>query len=229
MTSTRSSKRNQTKLPSKDTKKSEGAALSDAEERLTASQYFEKDSDASNVDSDAGAKKRRAPTRNSNKKSSPRKKRKTEEDEEEYDEAGETLGSPAKLYDSDALDDDDDFDEQPAKSKRKARVSTGASPKKARTVGKKKKQEASDVEFDDVEEGQEVVGVVVQAPTSGRVPPGQISQNTLNFLKKLQDPKYNDREWYVASLNTPLHYSCSGWQVQTEWYAYNLLCLMIYK
>lgn len=28
------------------------------------------------------------------------------------------------------------------------------------------------------------------------VPPGQISQNSLNFLKNLQDPVCNDRQWY---------------------------------
>ncbi|KAF9045027.1 hypothetical protein BJ165DRAFT_1474861 [Panaeolus papilionaceus] len=45
----------------------------------------------------------------------------------------------------------------------------------------------------DLEDGQKIVGVVVKAPTTGRVPPGQISRNTLNFLAKLQDPKCNDR------------------------------------
>lgn len=28
------------------------------------------------------------------------------------------------------------------------------------------------------------------------VPPGRISQNTLNFLKNLQIPERNDREWF---------------------------------
>ena len=40
------------------------------------------------------------------------------------------------------------------------------------------------------------------------VPPGQISQNTLNFLKQLQDPECKDRHWYyvqhmlINTLNT---------------------------
>lgn len=29
------------------------------------------------------------------------------------------------------------------------------------------------------------------------VPPGRVSKNTLSFLMKLKDPKYNDRTWYV--------------------------------
>lgn len=30
------------------------------------------------------------------------------------------------------------------------------------------------------------------------VPPGQISQNTLNFLKNLQIPERNDRDWFKS-------------------------------
>jgi hypothetical protein len=30
------------------------------------------------------------------------------------------------------------------------------------------------------------------------VPPGQISQNTFNFLNDLKDPECNDREWWVG-------------------------------
>jgi hypothetical protein len=52
--------------------------------------------------------------------------------------------------------------------------------------------ELSEVEL---EEGQEVVGVVVKAPKTGLVPPGEISQNTFNFLGKLNDPKCNNRAW----------------------------------
>jgi hypothetical protein len=89
----------------------------------------------------------------------------------------------------------------------------GGAMKKVAASSKKRKREESDDEEDD-EDGFEVVGTIVPAPTTGRgarslvtpnhasrsnelatVPPGRISQNTLSFLKKLQDPKCNDREW----------------------------------
>src|ERR1700761_5315412 len=35
---------------------------------------------------------------------------------------------------------------------------------------------------------------------SALVPPGQVSKNTLNFLRELQDPKKNDRTWYALLL-----------------------------
>ncbi|KAH9974159.1 hypothetical protein BGW80DRAFT_206040 [Lactifluus volemus] len=38
--------------------------------------------------------------------------------------------------------------------------------------------------------------MVVQAPKTGRVPPGQISQNTFDFLLQLKSPECNDREWF---------------------------------
>ncbi|KAJ7481716.1 hypothetical protein FB451DRAFT_1394349 [Mycena latifolia] len=93
-------------------------------------------------------------------------------------------------YNSDALDDDED--ELTNKKKRK-RNSEPA--KKTRSPKKKKPVDTDEEEFD-LQDGQEIVGVVVKAPTTGRVPPGQISQNTLNFLMQLKDPKCNDREWF---------------------------------
>ncbi|KAF9484232.1 hypothetical protein BDN70DRAFT_903746 [Pholiota conissans] len=155
------------------------------------SSYFEKadeyDSDALDDDSDAVTKKRKSTTRNSKKTSSPNKK--------QYDEAA-NASSPesAKAYDSDALDDDSD-----TKPKRTGRApaKAKASPKKNGSPRKKKKVDSEEEYDDDVEEGQEVVGMVVQAPKTGRVPPGQISKNTFDFLGKLMDPKCNDREWYM--------------------------------
>jgi len=62
---------------------------------------------------------------------------------------------------------------------------------------------------------QYIVGKIVSAPTTGQgaflrspsptsscppVPPGQISKNSLRFLKNLQDPLCNDRQWYHISL-----------------------------
>lgn len=140
------------------------------------------------------------------------------EDDEEVSVKSETRRK-RKQYDSDDLDEDSDGDATAKKSttgkgKRKAK----ASPTKKRSP--RKKQKASEDEFDDsdleLKEGQEVVGTVVKAPTTGLgmsleclfavtqalrrdiVPPGQISQNTLNFLNYLKDPACNDREWYVG-------------------------------
>jgi len=117
------------------------------------------------------------------------------------DDAYEVTPSFQKIYDSDALDEDSDFGERNGKAKK-----VRATPKKRTESPRKKKKLAaeSDVEFvGELKEGQEVVGVVVQAPKTGRVPPGQISQNTLNFLKKLKDPACNDREWF--KLHEPVY------------------------
>lgn len=118
-----------------------------------------------------------------------------------------------KEYDSDALDVSDD---QSQNNKKRRRASS-----KKRSPRKKQKADSDD--GDELEHGQEVVGVVVQAPKTGqgrwqhqrllsiitslKVPPGQISQNTLDFLNHLKDPKCNDRVWYVIYFL--LYSSCS--------------------
>ena len=75
-------------------------------------------------------------------------------------------------------------------STKASRTSPKKSPSKR---GAKKRKTDDDFSLHD---GQEIVGHVVQAPEEGRVPPGQISQNTLNFLSELKKPECNDREWY---------------------------------
>ncbi|SJK98078.1 uncharacterized protein ARMOST_01335 [Armillaria ostoyae] len=90
--------------------------------------------------------------------------------------------SDEEEFNSDALDDDED--NKPKKRKR--------SPKKKRKVADDD-DEGSDLEL---EEGQQIVGVVIDAPKTGQVPPGQVSQNTLDFLAQLQNPECNDREWF---------------------------------
>ncbi|KAI0357690.1 hypothetical protein OH77DRAFT_1421782 [Trametes cingulata] len=120
----------------------------------------------------------------------------------------EDVSEPESL-DSEALDEDDLEDtkkkrkrtgstskKSPAKKSTPKKVSpkkTSASPRKKRKIA----QEDADEDEDDLEleDGQEVVGVVVQAPKTGRVPPGQISKNTLDFLSELKKPECNDREW----------------------------------
>ncbi|KAF7366464.1 hypothetical protein MSAN_00903400 [Mycena sanguinolenta] len=92
----------------------------------------------------------------------------------------DTDDEPEDEYDSDALDDSDDGATK--KRKRKTEVK-----KKARSPKKKKTVDTDDEEFD-LEDGQEIVGVVVEAPKTGLVPAGQISKNTFDFLLKLQSP-----------------------------------------
>ena len=119
-----------------------------------------------------------------------------------------------KSMDSDALDDD----ELSSKSRKRKRASPAKKTHSKKQSPKKKKKDNDD-EFEDdfeLQEGQEVVGTVVQAPKTGRgvplgqplgssgltyvnylVPAGQISNNTFNFLTQLENPKCNDREWFV--------------------------------
>lgn len=97
-----------------------------------------------------------------------------------------------KSYDSDDLDEDSD--DQSKNLKRKH-----ASPKKKQSPRKKTRRTNESDEYEELNEGQEIVGVVVQAPKTGQVPPGQISQNTLDFLTNLKNPACNDREWYLLS------------------------------
>jgi hypothetical protein len=97
--------------------------------------------------------------------------------------------APKKAYDSDDLDEDSDSDDQRKKRKR-------ASPKKKQSPRKKARKTDENDESEELNEGQEIVGIVVQAPKTGQVPPGQISQNTLDFLTNLKNPACNDREWY---------------------------------
>ncbi|KAG5727342.1 hypothetical protein E4T56_gene12102 [Termitomyces sp. T112] len=111
-------------------------------------------------------------------------------------------------YDSDAIDVDDFV--AVAKRKRSASGSS-RSLKKARTVdpqkkakSKSKKARAKDEDKGllELEDGQEVV-----------VPPGRVSQNTLDFLMQLKDPECNDRQWF--KLHEPVYR-----QAENEWKAF---------
>lgn len=142
-----------------------------------------------------------------------------DEDTDDYDIHAAPKKAPGEP-DSDSLDEDD-FDFEGAKdvngkSKKRKRVpasptkskkSTSASPKKAspRKRRKTKDEDEDDEEYDDEDlgDGQEIVGKVVKAPKTGRVPAGQISQNTLNFLAELKVPEQNDREWF--KLHEPVY------------------------
>ncbi|KAF8811975.1 hypothetical protein BYT27DRAFT_7088406 [Phlegmacium glaucopus] len=136
-------------------------------------------------------------------------KRNTRIDESERAKPKE---APKKVYDSDDLDEDSD--DQSKKRKR-------ASPKKNQSPRKKarRKDEDENEEYEEVKEDHEIVGVVVQAPETGQVPPGQISQNTLDFLTKLKDPACNDREWYfIHTCLTNVFYAEPVYrQAEQEW------------
>ncbi|THH26404.1 hypothetical protein EUX98_g7784 [Antrodiella citrinella] len=117
-------------------------------------------------------------------------------------------GDDAYESDDDASLHSDALDEDVAPSKKRKRASpkkvSGKEKKKKSSPRQKKVNEDEDDEDDlELDEGQEVVGVVVSAPKTGRVPPGQISQNTLDFLTQLKKPECNDREWF--KLNEPVY------------------------
>lgn len=111
-----------------------------------------------------------------------------------------------KSLHSDALDEDSDSELRPARVSGKRKRPTPVKPHgtKGRTPRKRRKSAHSDEDEEDhdLKEGQEIVGKVVQAPKTGRVPHGQISQNTFNFLSQLKKPECNDREWF--RLNEPV-------------------------
>ncbi|GLB38548.1 putative conserved hypothetical protein (DUF2461) [Lyophyllum shimeji] len=136
----------------------------------------------------------------------------------EEDEADDSEDEDINKYDSDALDDDD-F--SVGTRKRKRRTSTASPQKRTKTNSPAKKNKPSrraktqeeDVDELELEDGQEIVGAVVQAPATGQVPPGQISQNTFDFLAKLKDPACNDRQWF--KLHEPVYR-----QAEAEWKAF---------
>ncbi|KAJ4471485.1 hypothetical protein J3R30DRAFT_3407849 [Lentinula aciculospora] len=118
----------------------------------------------------------------------------------------------AQDYDSDALDDDSDFDakadsKENEESKKPKRKRASRARKQDKTPSSRKKRRKADEDDDEedynLKDGQEIVGEVIQAPKTGTVPPGQISKNTFNFLQKLTDPDCNDREWF--KLHEPVY------------------------
>lgn len=108
--------------------------------------------------------------------------------------------SDSESADSDALDDSDaPSDKRPSK-KRKAPSPRNKQPVRKRQKPSKDDKSAAEEDEDEddfeLQEGQKIIGSVVQAPKTGRVPPGQISRNTLNFLALLAKPENNDRKWF---------------------------------
>ncbi|TYJ52282.1 hypothetical protein B9479_007125 [Cryptococcus floricola] len=141
------------------------------------------------------------------------------EDESEEGEAEPEESSGSEM-DSDHIDDEKP--KSKSKKKRKASSPKASSAKKAKTQGHTSKKtsnagvkkaeeqgreyiegyddEDEDADFSDsdLEEGQELAGRIYPAPKTGQVAAGEISKNTLNFLKNLQLPERNDREWFKS-------------------------------
>lgn len=112
----------------------------------------------------------------------PKGKRKQKIETEDEESTG--------VYDSDDIDDESAVEVLKARTKSKTRLA-----KKSHPPAKKKRRVNDDPGEVELKDGQQVVGVVVQAPKTGLVPPGQISQNTLDFLGKLSQPECNNRTW----------------------------------
>ncbi len=143
-------------------------------------------------------------------------------EEEELDEKDDSE------LDSDFLDEEDDeYAGKGRTRKSNGGGGVGGSGKKVKTTpstgrgGSKGKVRVEGFEDEDemdeeveLEEGQEIAGRIYPAPKSGQggvvlpgamdnadgmaVPPGRISHNTFNFLKNLQIPERNDRDWFRA-------------------------------
>ncbi|WVW80960.1 hypothetical protein I302_102951 [Kwoniella bestiolae CBS 10118] len=99
-------------------------------------------------------------------------------------------------------------------SAKKVKLSSGMARSKSnvKIEGYDDEDEQDDEEVE-LEEGQEIAGRIYPAPKTGQVPPGRISQNTLNFLKNLQIPERNDREWFRS-------HEPSFRQAENEWKAF---------
>ncbi|KAL1409878.1 hypothetical protein Q8F55_003877 [Vanrija albida] len=128
--------------------------------------------------------------------------------------------------DADAMNGDDSEEEATPKpkggAKRKAPASSAADKAQAKwgrgAKGRKSAAEPVELGSDDdieLEEGQEIAGRIYPAPTTGQVPPGQVSRNTLHFLSLLQVPENNDRDWFRA--HEPAYR-----QAEAEWKAFML-------
>ena len=105
-------------------------------------------------------------------KQTRRRKAASDDDESEseaYVDEDSDAGSILSI-DSDAIDESD-FETAAKGGKRKRASIQNGSPKKVKPAAKKprnSKSKKEDEEFDDLEDGQEVVGTVVEAPKTGR-------------------------------------------------------------
>lgn len=105
-------------------------------------------------------------TRNAVPKTLKRKKADTESDDEDQGDAFETSSEDDEVaLDSDNLDDDE---EEVTVKKSKKRSPSKSKPTPKKTPSKKRRKKAADSEEElELEEGQQVVGAIVRAPTTG--------------------------------------------------------------
>ncbi|KAF9652261.1 hypothetical protein BDM02DRAFT_2901205 [Thelephora ganbajun] len=134
---------------------------------------------------------------------------------DEPESEGEGYSTSAAEDDVQALDSDNlDDDAEMAKQEKKKGVKRKKDPSPIKRRKRRKKAGSEEEESDlELKEGQVVVGKIVRAPKTGQVPPGQISQNTFDFLNQLKEPECNDREWF--KLNGPVFR-----QAEKEWKAF---------
>ncbi|KAG8872557.1 hypothetical protein FRC20_009408 [Serendipita sp. 405] len=142
----------------------------------------------------------------------PRKRaRKVSTSPEEGSEYASSSESEVESLNSEALDDETP---PPASQNSRAGKNSRSHTSRGKNADKREKRGAkssiSKVSPSKKEASSTKKRKIVQAPTTGRVPPGQISQNTLDFLQKLKDPEYNDREWF--KLHEPVYR-----QAEKEW------------
>jgi hypothetical protein len=136
-------------------------------------------------------------------------------DPEVHDEEGD-LGIIRKgrkniEYDSDALDEEEDHKPKSSKKRKRGSDATGTpSPTKAKAPKRKKRkvvdEDEDEDEDEDLKEGQEVVGVVVQAPKSGR---GALLFQAMHDLVAKSNPVQSHQAKSPRTRST----SCQSWQI----------------
>ncbi|CAD6951025.1 unnamed protein product [Tilletia controversa] len=89
--------------------------------------------------------------------------------------------------------------------KRKATSAPSSTNKKRKTATEDDDDDDDDDGFDDDEDDPKAdrksygfVKAGIAAPTTGHVPPNQVSPHLFNLLRDLKDPAKNDREWFKA-------------------------------
>ncbi|KAE8212336.1 hypothetical protein CF327_g4011 [Tilletia walkeri] len=114
-----------------------------------------------------------------------------EEEEEEEENDGDDYASSKKKGKTTPI-------------KRKATASPASNSKKRKTTKEKDDDDDDDDDFDEDDDDEPVrksygfVKAGIGAPTTGHVPPNQISPHLFNLLRDLKDPEKNDRDWFKA-------------------------------
>ncbi|KAE8234222.1 hypothetical protein CF326_g741 [Tilletia indica] len=132
------------------------------------------------------------------------------DDFKDADEGAEDDPEEGEDDGDDGDSDNDDYASSKKKGKttpikRKSTASPASNSKKRKTT--KKKDDDDDDDDDDFDEDDDdepvrksygFVKAGIGAPTTGHVPPNQISPHLFNLLRDLKDPEKNDRDWFKA-------------------------------